>query len=57
MLRFTVLVAHCLVLMAPVTLHTTLEIVVLALAANPTAIGELKIFLLSIPTGAITADV
>ena len=45
MLRFAVLVAARLALVTPVALDTALEVVVLALAADPAAVGEIKVLL------------
>ena len=45
MLGFSVLVTDRLVLVAPVTLDATLEVVVLTLAADPAPIRKVKIIL------------
>ena len=45
MFRLAILVTHGLVLMAPVALDAALEVVVLALAADPTTIREIKVLL------------
>ena len=48
MLRFAVLVAHRLVLVTPIALHTALEVVVLALAADPATVREVEVLLLRV---------
>lgn len=45
MLRFAVLVAARLALVAPVALDAALEVVVLALAADPATVREIKVLL------------
>ena len=45
MLRFAVLIAARLALVAPVALNAALEVVVLALAADPATVGEIKVLL------------
>ena len=45
MLRFAILVAARLTLVTPVALDAALEVVVLALAADPAAVGEIKVIL------------
>ena len=45
MFRFAVLVAARLALVAPVALDAALEVVVLALTADPAAVGEIKVLL------------
>ena len=45
MLRFAVLIAARLALVAPVALNAALEVVVLALAADPAPVREVKVLL------------
>ena len=44
-LRLSVLVDPGLILMAPVTLDAAFEVIVLALAADPATVGEVKVLL------------